>query len=154
KFDVRNREERTVLNVEIDRDDVIRQAHTELGDRHVALVLLICVERGAVGKRDRQAGVVRARRADDVLTHLQIDHAVEILQRAEPLAVLRAGGGIDLCLVLEAHEVQQHYSSSPSMSSSPTWTTTLWISTRNDSRKVLRSRVGGHVSSFSVQAER
>src|SRR4029077_8184618 len=113
-------------NLEIDRDDVIRQAHTELGDRHVAHVLLVRIERGAIGKRDREAGVVGARRADDVLAHLQVDHALEILQRAESLAMLRARGRVDLGLVLEAYEVQQHYSSSPSMSSSPTSTTTLW----------------------------
>src|SRR5580765_4236849 len=45
KFDVRIRDERTVLNVEIDRYDVLAEADAELRDRHVALVLLVGVER-------------------------------------------------------------------------------------------------------------
>ena len=48
KFDVRNREERTVLNLEIDRYDVFAELDAELRDRHVPIVLLIGVERGAI----------------------------------------------------------------------------------------------------------
>jgi hypothetical protein len=76
KFDVRIREERTVLNLEIDRDDVVAEADAELRDRHVTLVLLVGVERGAIWKRNREAGVVGARRMDDVLANLQVDDPV------------------------------------------------------------------------------
>jgi len=44
KFDVRNREERTLLNLEIDRDDVLAEAGAELRDRDVTRVFLIRVE--------------------------------------------------------------------------------------------------------------
>ena len=55
KFDVRIRDERTVLNVEIDRYDVLAEADTELCNRHVVLILLVGVERRAIRKRNRQA---------------------------------------------------------------------------------------------------
>src|SRR5882724_7735430 len=60
RFDVRNRKERTVLNLEIDRDDLLAEADAELRDRHVAFVRLIRVERRAVRKRDRKAAIERA----------------------------------------------------------------------------------------------
>ena len=64
------------VNLEIDRDDVLEVRRRPLRDGDVALVVLIRVERGAIRKRNRQAGVVRARRADDVGANLQVDHAV------------------------------------------------------------------------------
>src|SRR5258708_26180305 len=63
KFDVRNREERTVSNVEIDRDDVLAEADAELRDGDVPIVRLIRVERRAIRERDREARVVRPRRS-------------------------------------------------------------------------------------------
>ena len=44
------------------------------------------------------------------------------------------------------------YNSSPSISSSPSSITVLWMSTRNHSRKVLISRVCGQVDSSSVHS--
>src|SRR5262249_10575134 len=38
KFDVRKRQERTPLNLEIDRDDVVRQRHAELRNRDMPVV--------------------------------------------------------------------------------------------------------------------
>jgi hypothetical protein len=105
KFAVRIRDERTVLNVEIDRYDVVAEADAELGHRHVALVLLVGVERRAIRKRDRQPGVVRSRRVDDVPAHLQVGHAVQPCQPTQPVAVLRTRRGVDISLVLEAHQV-------------------------------------------------
>src|SRR4029077_798834 len=76
KFDVRNREMRTPLNLEIDRDDVFANAHTELRNWDVLRIGLVGVERGAIRKGDRETGIVGTRRAHDVLANLQIDHAV------------------------------------------------------------------------------
>src|SRR4051794_2362224 len=153
KFDVRNREERTPLNLEIDRYDVFANPTGELDDGDVTRGGLVRVERRAIRERDRQPRVVRSRGADDIGANLQRDHTVQRMERGQALAVLRARRGVHVRLVLEAHEVQQHYSSSPSMSSSATSTTTLWMSMRNHSRKVARSRVSGQLASFSVQAE-
>src|SRR5438874_9925653 len=153
KFDVRNREERTRLNLEIDRDDVVGNGNAVLRDRDVAVVLLIRVERRAIPEPDDERRVVRARRSDDILANLQLDDAVERSERRETLAMLRARAAVDVGFVLEAHHVDQHHSSSPSMSSSPTSTTTLCMSTRNHSLNVFRSRVAGHADSSSVHAE-
>src|SRR6185295_6165520 len=71
----------------------------------------------------------------------------------QTLAMLPPCLAVDVCLVLETHEVEQHHNSSPSMSSSATSTTTLWISMRNQSRNILRSRAAGHVASSSVHDE-
>src|SRR5258708_4190853 len=119
KFDVRNREERTPLNVEIDRYDVVAERHAEL-----------------------RIANLRARRAVYIF----------IFQRREPVAMFVVRQRADFALVLEAHEVKQAHSSSPSMSSSATSTTTLWMSIVNHSRNDFRSRVGGHVVSSSVHA--
>ena len=62
--------------LEIDRYDVLREADTVLCNRNVNIVLLIRVERGAIRKRNREPGVVRARRLDHVRANLQVDHAV------------------------------------------------------------------------------
>src|SRR5262249_16849738 len=76
KFDVRIRDERTPLNLEIDLDDVIRKRDAELRDWDVAIVPLIRVERGTIGKGNHQRGVIGSRRSDDILANLQVDHAV------------------------------------------------------------------------------
>src|SRR5207302_9342994 len=107
---------------------------------------------GAIPKQDHEPRIVRSRRSDDVFANLQIHDAVEILQRPEPGAMLRARRRVDARLVFETHDVKQHQSSSPSMSSSPTSTTTLWMSMRNHSRNVFRSRAAGHVASSAVHA--
>src|SRR5438874_4266373 len=128
KFDVRNRQQRTVLNLKIDRDNVFAKGHSELRNWDVARMFLVRVERCAIDERDRQAGIVRTRRSDDIGANLQAGNAVDILQRGESgaMVVLRrlAGAGF----VLEADQMKKHrvsYNSSPSISSSPTSTTTL-----------------------------
>src|SRR5207302_10458545 len=88
----------------------------------------------------------------DVGADEQREDAGEVLECAQAVAMLVAPGLNDVRLVLEAHQVQQHHSSSPSMSSSGTSTTTLWMSIRNQSRNVARSRVDGHADSSSVHA--
>src|SRR5262245_9356247 len=120
KFDVRIREKRTLSNLEIDRHDVVRQRRAVLCNGHVTIVLLVGIERGAVGKGDHQRRVIGARRAHHVLSNLQIDDAVERLQGGQPLAVADTGCGVDRRFVLEAHDVDEHQSSSPSISSSAT----------------------------------
>src|SRR4051812_18098317 len=125
KFDVRYRQDRTLLNFKIDRYDVFAHGHRELRNRDVLSVGLVGVERGAIGERHRESGVVRARRADHVFANLQVDHAVQAFQCGEPLTMLRADGGSGVGFVLETDQVQHHQSSSPSMSSSATSTTTL-----------------------------
>src|SRR5258706_8561766 len=152
KFDGRNREERTSLNLEIDRYDVLTKGHTELRNRDVARILLVGVERGAIGERDRQPRVVRAGRSHDVGANLQARDSVYILERRKTAAMVVLRGRPGVGLVLETHEVQQAHSSSPSISSSATSTTTLWMSMLNHSRKDFRSRIGGHVVSSSVHA--
>src|SRR3954452_9781144 len=76
KFDVRKREERTALNLEIDRNNVLRERRAVLRNRHVALVFLVRVERCAIRERDDQRRIVRSRRPHHVLTNLQIEDAV------------------------------------------------------------------------------
>src|SRR5712692_6574767 len=103
-------------------------------------MFLVRVERRAVPERDHESRVVGPRRADNILANLEVDDSVYITERAQPLAVLCARRGIDVALVLETDEVDDHHSSSPSISSSATSTTTLWTSMRNHCRNVLRSR--------------
>src|SRR5438093_12839055 len=110
------------------------------------------VEGGAISEEDDQPGVVGPRCANDVLPHLQVENIFDVGERAEARTVFRACGRVDLGFVLEADDVHDHQSSSPSISSSPTSTTTLWTSTRNHWRNVFKSRVGGHVDSSSVHA--
>src|SRR5258708_367476 len=76
KFDVRNRDERTVLNLEIDRDDLFGKGHSELRDWDVARILLIRVERAAVDERHRERPIERPRRSHDVGANLQARDAV------------------------------------------------------------------------------
>src|SRR5436190_23557362 len=63
-------------DLEVDGDDVFAEGRAELRDWDVLIVFLICVERRAVRKRNRQAGVVRPRRSHDVGANLQIDDTV------------------------------------------------------------------------------
>src|SRR4029434_9117194 len=66
KFDVRNRKTRDVLNLEIDRHNVVAERHAMLRNGNVTWMLLIGVERRAIDEGDCKAGVVGAGRADDV----------------------------------------------------------------------------------------
>src|SRR5438874_1314074 len=53
-------------DLEVDRDDVRAERDAELRDGNVLIVVLVRVERRAIRKRNRQSGVVRARRSHDV----------------------------------------------------------------------------------------
>src|SRR5436190_6910449 len=152
KFDVRNRKMRDALNLEIDRHDVFAKRHAVLCNGHVTRMFLIGIERRAIDERDRKAGVVRAWRADDVGANLEAGDSVYIVQGRQPGAVVVLYLDADARGVLETDEVNQAHSSSPSMSSSATSTTTLWISILNHSRNDARSRLCGQVVSSSVHA--
>src|SRR5262245_10031198 len=152
KFDVRNRKTRDALNLEIDRHDVVADRHAMLRNRNVTRMLLIGVERRAIDEGDRKAGVVGARRADDVGANLEAGDSVYIVQGRQPGAMLVLCLDADARGVFETDEVNEAHSSSPSMSSSATSTTTLWISTLNHSRNDARPRSFGHVASSSVHA--
>src|SRR3954467_8661638 len=76
KFDVRKRDERTALNLEIDRNNVLRERCAVLRNRHVTVVCLVRVERCSIRERDHQRRIVRSRRPHHVLTNLQIEDAV------------------------------------------------------------------------------
>src|SRR4029077_7236679 len=152
KFDVRNRKLRDALNLEIDRHDVFAKRHAVLRNGHVTRMFLIGVERRTIDERNREAGVVRAGRADDVGANLEAGDSVYIVQGRQPGAVVVLCLDADAHRVLETDEVNQAHSSSPSMSSSATSTTTLWISILNHSRNDARSRFCGHVVSSSVHA--
>src|SRR5436190_11124553 len=134
KFDVRNRDERTVcesradavrlrarpsrrpraaggdesLDLEIHGDDVLAEARTELRDRHVTRVLLVRIERGAIGELDRQARIVGARRLYDVAADDQRDDPRNVVQSRQTIAVLVEPRFGDVRPVLEAHEMHQH----------------------------------------------
>src|SRR5438128_2406256 len=110
----------------IDRDDVLGQRNPELLDGNVLRILLIRVERAAVHKCNQQPGVVRARRSDHVFADGQLDDALETAQRLQAAAMFAPRVRIDVGLVLEADEMNEHrYNSSPSISSSATSTTML-----------------------------
>src|SRR2546427_799328 len=113
-------------------------------------ILLIGVERRTVAKRHDEAGIVGPRRADDVFSNFQVDHARQTRELPQLLSMVFTRRRVRLRFVLEGHNVNQHQSSSASIDSSGTSTTTLWMSTRNHSRKVLRSRVVGQTDSSSV----
>src|SRR3954454_15680983 len=76
KFDVRKRYERTALNLEIDRNNVLRERCSVLRNRHVTVVCLVGVERCPIRERDHQRRIVRSRRPHHVLTNLQVDDPV------------------------------------------------------------------------------
>jgi hypothetical protein len=76
KFDVRNCDERTRLNLEIDRYNVLRERCAILRNRDVTVVFLVRVERRPIGERDDERRIVRSRRPHHVFTNLQVDHAV------------------------------------------------------------------------------
>src|SRR3954453_18412731 len=76
KFDVRKRDERTALNLEIDRNNVLRERCAVLRNRHVTVVCLVRVERCPIRERDHQRRIVRPRRPHYVLPNLQIEDAV------------------------------------------------------------------------------
>ena len=123
-----------------------------LRNGHVTRMFLISVERRAIDERDRKAGVVGAGRADHVGANLEAGDSVYIVQGRQPGAVVVLCLDADVRGVPETDEVNQAHSSSPSMSSSATSTTTLWISMLNHSRNDARSRPCGHVVSSSVHA--
>src|SRR5713226_4116139 len=131
---------------------MLAERRAKLRDRHVARIFLIGVEGRSIGKVDHEPCVVGTWRAHDVFANLQVDHAVQVFQSLQALAVLCALRAVGAGLVFEADKVHEHQSSSPSISSSATSTTTLWMSMRNQSRNVFRSRVAGQVDSSSVHA--
>src|SRR6185436_21182581 len=136
---------------EVDGDDRVAEIPAQLRHRDVPRVHRVGIERRAVAEQHHQSRVVRPRRSDDVLPHLEIDDAVEIGEAFQLRAMVRLLRGRGVLLVFEAHQVSNHrHSSSPSMSSSPASTTTLWISTRNHSRNFFRSRSPGQRDSSSV----
>src|SRR5512143_3244472 len=104
-------------------------------------VLRVGIQRGAIRERDAESRIVRASGiADHIFANLQVDDAVQSRERTQAFAVLCARVPIGARSVLEADEVHQHQSSSPSMSVSAISTTRLWTSTRNHLRNVSRSR--------------
>src|SRR5215467_6664844 len=139
--------------IEVDCHDRIAQVAAKLRDRNVARVGRIPVERGAVAEQDDDPRIVRPRRTDEVGADLEIENTVDVCQRLQPRTMVLAGRLAHVLAVPETHQMHNHYNSSPSMSSSPASTTTLWMSTVNHSRNVFRSRGAGHADSSSVHVE-
>ena len=88
-------------------------------------MLLVVFERAAIAEHDEEGRIVRTPRSDHVGANLQVDNSVYVSKGPQALPVSCARGFVDIGLVLEADDVYDHQSSSPSISSSAMSTTTL-----------------------------
>ena len=66
---------------EIDGDDRLAEIAAQLRDGHVTRIGRVAVERRAIAEENDEAGVVRPRRADDVLAHFEVHDAVDVRER-------------------------------------------------------------------------
>jgi hypothetical protein len=94
--------------LEIDRNDRVAIGSTKLRDGNVARIVRVRVEGSPVAEGNKQTRIIRPHRSDDVLANFQLDDSAYVGKPTEALLMQGARAEIELGLVFETDDVNQH----------------------------------------------